>query len=162
MKTYIGTTKQIYKEFVSDNQAGEYKKDKKYICEIKECTNKTEAELRRIEQNNKYWTLLRQFAEWGGIGYTEMHNRLLGEYAPFVTLANGEIMTKNLPEDYPYLNEKFIHLSPSGEVVEENGKKFMKFNVLKNSRDMTMKEFNRLLDGLINEIWGSDAPINTN
>ena len=162
-----GKIKDVYNQFRQACIDKKFDLEKKYNLYIVEEKEKTPEEIRRLEQNSKYWALLREFAKWGGISQTEMHNNIMKEYAPIVMekKEDGKLHKKwvILPSDYPWQKEMYYHYLPSGKKTkDEQGKEYELFYVLKKSSKMTVNEFSELLNGLINEILGSEAPIDVN
>lgn len=161
----IGDIKKVYNNFREACKSGKFKLDKTYTLTITEEEKKSPEEIRRIEANNKYWALLNQYVKWHKqCGFTQQHNMLMAEYAPILT-EKGEDGKQHkkwviLPSDYPWQKEMYYHYKPSGRrTKDENGKEYEMFFILKKSSEMNIKEFDLLLEGLINEIEGSDAPI---
>ena len=160
MKTYIGTTKEIYKEFVKDNQNKVYKQDKKYVCEIKELKgNKTD------EQRSRYWCLVREYSKKVQVGQSEIHNIQLAELGILAKDNEGVPITQMHRPDYNWQKDYYRHLKPTGTILKDkNGGEMRVYYVLKNSEDFTTEEYSRLIETIINNIIqdGLDNEIDVN
>ncbi len=160
-----GNIKKIYIEFREACKINKFDLNKEYCLYIVEDKAKTPEEIRRIEANNKYWALLQAYVKWHKqCGYTQQHNQLLAEYSPILT-EKGEdgkphkkwVLKK---ADFKWDKQMDRHYKPTGKFTkDEYGNEYQAFYEIKSSHEMTIEEFGMLLDGLINEIEGSDAPI---
>ena len=131
----------------------ELDKDKEYICDIKERKQK-----RTLDQNAYYWQLLGQFAEWGKVSKTKLHRELVANYS----VAVKDTFTLK-PVDYDYRNEerKIYYRALGKFYTNKYGKEFQWHCEVKGTSEMNTEEFANIIEGLINEIKGSDAPIET-
>lgn len=160
MKTYIGTTRQIYKEFTEDNKAGQYDLQKTYKCEIKELKGgKTEA------QRARYWALVREMANLVKESQWYIHNRNLYDLGIAEKDGNGEDMVMLLDEDYDYQHDYIHHLKDTPKRIKlQDGSIKRIFIVLKRSEDFTTEEYSNLIETMINNIIqdGLDNEIDVN
>lgn len=149
MRTYIGTPKQINKEFCEECKAGGYKLDKKYVCEIKELRGgKTE------EQRARYWATLREYTklkQLSGIDTTEdeEHKEILADLKIYATDSNGDIKYILLRPGTDYKKYMDCHICPtSGRVVNKDGESKQIFIQLKRSEEFNTEEYSRLIERL--------------
>lgn len=160
MKTYIGTPKQINKEFISDVMSKVIHKDKKYVVEVKElkgCKNE--------EQRSRYWIMVRQYAKAVKVGQSEIHNIQLAELGILQKDIQGSYITELHKPDYNWQKDYYNHLKPTGTIIKDNkGNELRVFYRLKNSEDFTTEEYSRLIDTIINNIIqdGLDNVIDVN
>lgn len=163
-----GKIKDVFEKFRSSCKEGKFDLNKTYSLYISEESEKTPEEIRRKAQNDMYWSLLNQFVKWHKqCGYTQQHNQLLAEYSPILTEKgeDGKLHKKWVlkKKGFRWDKQMTTHYKPMGkEVKDEKGNEYEAFYEIKGSREMTVKEFDLLLEGLINEIKGSDAPIDIN
>lgn len=164
---YTGKIKEIFDKFRSSCQKGKFDLEKIYTLSVYE-EKDTPEEIRRKAQNDKYWALLNQFVKWHKkCGYTQQHNQLLAEYAP-ILIEKGEDGKQHKkwvlkPKGFRWDKQMVTHYKPAGKFIkDENGNEYEVFYEIKGSKMMTVKEFDLLLEGLINEIIGSEAPIDVN
>lgn len=160
-----GKIKDIYNNFKQACIDKKFDIEKNYSLYIVEEKEKITEEIRRIEQNNKYWALLNQYVKWHKeCGYTQQHNQLLAEYSP-ILMEKGEdgkmhrkwVLKKS---DFKWDKQMDRHYKPTGKFTkDEHGNEYQAFYEIKGSREMTVDELGMLLEGLINEIEGSGAPI---
>lgn len=162
-----GTIREVFDKFKKACNDGKFDLEKKYELYINE-SDKTPEEIRRKAQNDKYWVLLNQFVKWHKkCGYTQQHNQLLAEYAPILT-EKGEDGKQHKkwvlkPKGFRWDKQMVTHYKPTGKFTkDEKGNEYEAFYEIKGSKTMTVKEFDILLEGLINEIQGSDASIDVN
>ena len=160
MKTYIGTPKQINKEFVSDVMSKVIREDKKYVAEVKELKGgKTD------EQRARYWSMVRQYAKAVKVGQSEIHNIQLAELGIISKDRDGTYETELHKPDYNWQKDYINHLKPTGTIYKApNGEKLRVFYKMKNSEDFTTEEYSRLIDTIINNIIqdGLDNVIDVN
>ena len=129
---------------------------------------------RTLDANAYYWALIGKYAEFAQISRYELHNQMLAEYGQDL-LINGQPYMIGLKADINYKKLVDLHVRPSNlpnytlemQIGVNHGKpvlksvEYAKFYVLRGSHTYNAKEFARLIEGLINEIKGSDAPIET-
>lgn len=165
MKTYIGTTRQIYKEFTEDNKTGQYDLKKKYICEIKEFKGgKTD------EQRALYWATLREYSKLlqrSGVKINDdmLHKIQLEELSILKTDSNGDFSFKLLKPNTDFKTYKDCHIKPTDSIVKDKNGNYMRvFVELKSSEDFTTEEYSRLIENLQNNIIqdGLDNEIDVN
>lgn len=144
---FVGTVNAIYEKLK------ELFDDREYIVEIRERKNK-----RSIDQNNYYWELLDKYANYENISKEELHRRMIAEYGQRI-----ENLAVPTPIDYDYTKEReHIYLRPTHTYfTDDNGKKWQWHFICKGSSEYDTKEMSILIDGLINDIEGSEAPIDT-
>lgn len=165
MKTYIGTTREIFRDFTNDNKLGQYNLDKKYMCEVKEFRGgKTD------EQRALYWATLREYSKLlqrSGIKITDdmLHKIQLEELSIFKTDSNGDYSFKLLKPNTDYKTYKDCHIKPTDSIVKDkNGNDMRVYVELKSSEDFTTEEYSRLIEILQNNIIqdGLDNEIDVN
>lgn len=105
---------------------------------------------RNKDQNAKYWTIVGDIARMTGSSKTEIHNQLLNDYGE-IEKNNGEPIVVVMKDSFEYLRDEDLHLMPTGRTFTDNGICYAVYYKLKNSKNMTKKEFSRLLDGAIYE-----------
>ena len=127
--------------------------DKEYICDIKEKRQK-----RTLDQNAYYWQLLGQYADWGKVSKLKLHREMVANYSVGIK----DTFTLK-PIEYDYRNEeRKIYYRALGKFYKnKKGKEFQWHCEVKGTSEMNTEEFANMIEGLINEIKGSDAPIET-
>ena len=127
------------------------KDDKEYDVTINEASKK-----RTINQNNYYWSLLTKYSEWVHISKSQLHNQMLIDYG----VRTGDFVI--LPETANVDDYENIHLAPSGKQMQDSeGNRYYEYQIIKGSSFYNTKEMTELIQGLINDIQGSEAPIDT-
>ena len=113
---------------------------------------------RTIDQNNYYWDLLDQYAEYIGISKMEMHHIMIASYGQRM---DGFVI--EAPIDYDYtLETSKIYLRPTGRFgYDEDGNEIQYHFICRGSSEYNTKEMSILIDGLIQDIKTSEAPIET-
>ena len=131
----------------------ELDKDKEYICDIKEKKQK-----RTLDQNAYYWQLLGQYADWGKVSKLKLHREMVANYS--VGIKDTYTLK---PVEYDYRNEerKIYYRALGKFYTDKNGKEWQWHMEVKGTSEMNTEEFANVIEGLINEIQGSDAPIET-
>lgn len=129
---------------------------------------------RSLNANAYYWTLIGKYAEYSHISRSEMHNQILADYGQDF-LVDGKPYMVGMRADINYKRLIDMHVRPSNlpnytlemQIGVNNGRpvlkpvEYAKFYVLRGSHTYNTREFSRLLDGLIQDIKGSSAPIET-
>jgi len=104
---------------------------------------------RSIRSNAYFHQLVGRISEKMHIGFKECKKRLVLEYGTLARNDDGTAMGVMLPEKvnpdsiYPYLR-------PFDE-RESNGKKFVCYQVMKETKKLDQAEFNRLIEGTVME-----------
>lgn len=118
--------------------------------------------------NAYYHELLTKYAEWAGESKVRLHNQLLAHYGHVLLDQNGNPQYEAHAEDgFNYENQGFgqNHLYPSKTTyyrrIKGKNVLYRDYYILQSSADMNTQEFSRLVDGLIQEIKGSEAEIET-
>ncbi len=113
---------------------------------------------RTIDQNNYYWDLLDQYAEYIGISKMEMHRMMIASYGQRI---DGFVI--EAPIDYDYtLETSKIYLRPTGRFgYDEDANEIQYHFICRGSSEYNTKEMSILIDGLIQDIKTSEAPIET-
>ena len=101
---------------------------------------------RNVDQNAKYWSLVGELSKATGISKTELHNQLLNDYGE-LEVKDGSYIEVIMPEEYDYLSDKDLHLFPTGEIVVADGQRYVRYWKLIDSKNMTKKQFSRLISG---------------
>ena len=160
MKTYIGKPAEINKQFAKECNAGVFKLNKEYVCEVKEIKGgKTDA------QRSRYWAMAREYARLLKVGQSEIHNIQLAELGIIARDNDGTPMTQLHKPDYNWQKDYYRHLKPTGTIIKtQNGEELRIFYVLKNSEDFTTEEYSQLIETIINNIIqdGLDNEIDIN
>lgn len=105
---------------------------------------------RNVDQNAKYWTLVSDIARMTDSSRAVVHNQLLNDYGE-LEMEDGEPVTIVLPEKYDYLEDKDLHLCPAGKMIRVGDEAYIVFYKLIDSKNMTKKQFSRLIDGALYE-----------
>lgn len=131
--------------------------EKTFVCDIKEQKKK-----RSLDANSYYWSLLHRYAEWSRRSDIWIHNDILSRFGQPQT-ENGRNLTLWMLDSVEWHELPYIHVRPTSETVmsREDFKTYRAYVVMRGSHEYDTKEFSRLVDGLIQDIQGSDAPIET-
>ena len=105
---------------------------------------------RNVDQNAKYWSIVSEIAKIMGVSKTVIHNQLLYDYGE-LDLKDGNPIEVMMPESYDYLSDRDLHLAPTGDMEIIDGKPYVKYYKLVDSKHLTKKQFSRLMDGAIAE-----------
>lgn len=105
---------------------------------------------RNVDQNAKYWSIVGEIAKLMGVSKTVIHNQLLYDYGE-LDLKDGNPIEVMMPESYDYLSDRDLHLAPTGDMEIIDGKPYVKYYKLVDSKHLTKKQFSRLMDGAISE-----------
>lgn len=127
--------------------------DKEYDCEIDE--------KRSLDANAYYWQLIGQYAKWTHKSKIYWHNDIMERFGEEETIDGTPIYIPLLDsinyKEYPKMHLKWTHSTKVG-----NGGKLYRWYVkMQDSHTYTRAQFSRLIDGIIEEIQGSEAPIET-
>lgn len=129
---------------------------KEFVCELKE-----KSAIRGPNANRYYWELVGRLAKWSGKSEIYIHNDMIEHYGIEEEM-DGELIFMPLLDYIDYKELSYIHLKWSGNPpYVKNGKLYIDYIVMRGSRYYDTKQFSRLIDGLIQTIIGSDAPIET-
>ena len=113
------------------------------VCEL---TIQEYSPERNIDQNARYWVIVSEIAKIMGVSKTEIHNGLLYDYGE-LELKDGNPIEVMMPESYDYLSDRDLHLAPTGEMEMIDGKPYVKYYKLLDSKHMTKKSFSNLIEG---------------
>lgn len=125
---------------------------KEWVCVVREKRTK-----RSLNANAYYWQLVGKLAEWSGKSEIYIHNDMIEHYGQ----PEPEEGCMLLLDSIDYKELPYVHLKWSRYTQVINGKTYRGYVVMKGSHEYDTKEFSRLVDGLIQTIIGSDAPIET-
>lgn len=125
---------------------------KEWECVVREKRNR-----RGLNANAYYWQLVGKLAEWSGKSEIYIHNDMIEHYGQ----PEPEEGCMLLLDSINYKELPYVHLKWSRYTQVINGKIYRGYVVMKGSHEYDTKEFSRLIDGLIQTIIGSDAPIET-
>ena len=117
------------------------------VCEL---TIQEYSPERNVDQNAKYWSIVSEIAKIMGVSKTVIHNQLLYDYGE-LDLKDGNPIEVMMPESYDYLSDRDLHLAPTGDMEIIDGKPYVKYYKLVDSKHLTKKQFSRLMDGAISE-----------
>ena len=130
--------------------------DKDYTVEVRE-----KGDNRGLTANRYYWHLVHEYAVWSKHSDAYIHNDIMSRFGEDDTL-DGKLIYVVMPDNEIYMEYQKIHLRPTTEVkVGTDGTLYRTFIKRADSHTLNTKQFARLIDGLIQEIQGSDAPIET-
>ena len=155
MPEYIGRRNAIIAAVATDKRLTE---DKEYICEVKEKKRK-----RSLDANAYYWQLLGKYADWGRESKVVMHNKMIMRYGQPFMVGDFPAPVK-LPYGVDWLNFTDYHVRPTSEFISDGETGIVKeqvFILMRGSHTYDSTEMSILIDGLISEIIGSEAPIET-
>ena len=130
--------------------------EKIYILEVKEAP-------KRVTQNARgyYRALLHKYAVWTHKSDNYWHNDIISRFGEDETIG-GETVYVLLPDDTNVMESATTHLKATSETrVGKDGKLYRWFIKKAGSHEYDSRQFSRLIDGLIEEIEGSGAPIQT-
>ena len=132
----------------------EFDLTKVYVCQIK-----LWRERRSLNANAYYWKLLGEYADWARKSKNRLHNEMLARYGQEFRVDELCAYTV-IPDTDNYLELSAIHLKPTSQIkYSEDGRQFRTFKLLRGSHEYDSREMAILIDGLIQEIQGSEAPI---
>ena len=135
--------------------------DKSYDDKVLDCEIKQHREKRSLDANAYYWQLVGQFADWARVSKIRMHNMLLEAYGQEM-IKDGTVCTAILPDGDWYLDLTDYHLRKTSKIIEgKDGKPLRVYKIIYGSHTYDSYEMSVLIDGLISEIQGSGAPIET-
>ena len=154
MPEYRGTRGNIIAAIATDRKLED---GKEYICEVKEKRKK-----RSLDANAYYWQLLNQYADWGRESKVALHNKLLMRYGQPFTVGEATVPIK-LPYGVNWTDFTDYHVRPTSEFIEDDAGEIKEqvFILIRGSHTYDSREMSILIDGLISEIIGSEAPIET-
>lgn len=126
--------------------------EKQYECEIDE--------KRSLDANSYYWALIGQYAKWTHKSKIYWHNDIMERFGVEETYGDGEYIYIPLLDDINYKEYTKMHLKWTHNTKVGNGGKVYRWYVkMQDSHTYTKAQFSRLIDGIIEEIQGSEAPI---
>lgn len=129
--------------------------EKIYVLEVKEKPKKASENARGY-----YWALLHKYAIWTHKSDTYWHNNIMERFGEDETI-DGEKVSILLPDGVNYLEYPKAHLKWTGSREWRKGRLWYWYIKKADSKTYDSKQFSRLIDGLIEEIEGSGAPIQT-
>ncbi len=153
MTTISGTPSALMIKVIKALQ--ELEPEKTYDCKLKKHSEK-----RSLNANAYYWKLLGEFAEYGKVSRIRLHNQMLRNYGQDFEM-DGAIVYITLPDDDRWQDMEEIHVRPLSQVFTKGGTVYRTFILLRGSHEYNAAEMARLIDGLTQEIKGSEAPIET-
>ena len=125
------------------------------VCDIKEKRDK-----RSLNANGYYWQLVGQLSTWSGKSEIFIHNDMIEHYGQ-PELQDGEPIYVMLLDSINYKELPYMHLAWTNNVRYGDSKTYRAYKVMKGSHEYDTAEFSRLVNGLIQTIIGSEAPIQT-
>ena len=129
---------------------------KEWECVVREKRNR-----RGLNANAYYWQLVGKLAKWSGKSEIYIHNDMIEHYG-VEEEQEGEPVFVMLLDTISYKDLAYMHLAWTNNMRYSNdGRCYRAYKVMKGSHEYSTKEFSRLVDGLIQTIIGSDAPIET-
>ena len=128
---------------------------KQWVCEVREKRDK-----RSLNANGYYWQLVGQLSKWSGKSKIYIHNDMIEHYGQ-PELQDREPIYVMLLDSINYKELPYMHLAWTNNVRYGDSKTYRAYKVMKGSHEYDTAEFSRLVDGLIQTIIGSEAPIQT-
>lgn len=121
----------------------------------------TDPDKRSLTANRYYWKMATLFARYEKRSLAYIHNDIMEHYGE-VERVDGKPIWIVMQDNDRYKELSYIHLKPTSQVkFGEDGTAYRTYVKMQDSHTMTPKEFSRLIDGLIQEIKASEAPIET-
>jgi hypothetical protein len=127
---------------------------------IYDCSFKQHYEKRSLDANAYYWKLLGEFATYEKVSRVRLHNQMLRNYGQDFEI-DGKIVYVTLPDNDKWEDMETFHVRPLSQTFEKGDTTYRTFVLLKGSHEYNTYEMARLIDGLIQEIKGSGAEIET-
>lgn len=115
-------------------------------------------EKRSRTANSYYWQLVGKYADWAGKSTIHIHNDMIEHYGQPMLADADHVVTVVLSERIDYKELTYLHLKWTNHSPARGYRKYV---VMRGSSDYDTREFSRLVDGLIQTIQGSGAPIET-
>ena len=144
-----GTKEKLIADLVYQLESG-----KTYEIEVKEPS-------RTLTANSYYWALVHQYAVYEKHSDAYIHNGILARFGEDFEI-DGQVLYVVKPDDEKWRELMDYHLRPTSQTKTGlDGKTYRTFILRAGSHTYTKKQFSRLIDGLIEDIKGSDAPIQT-
>lgn len=131
------------------------KPDGVYDCELK-----LHREKRSLTANAYYWKLLGEFAAYEKVSRIHLHNQMLRDYGQDFTI-DGKAAYITLPDNDRWQEMEEIHVRPLSQTFTKSGTVYRTFILMRGSHEYNTAEMAQLIDGLIQDIKGSEAPIET-
>ena len=129
---------------------------KEWVCVVREKRAR-----RSLNANGYYWQLVGQLSKWSGKSEIYIHNDMIEHYG-VQEEQGGEPVYMMLLDSINYKELPYAHLAWTRNIrYGDNGKIYRAYKVMKGSHEYDTQQFSRLVDGLIQTIIGSDAPIET-
>lgn len=127
---------------------------------IYDCGLKVHNEKRSLNANAYYWKLLGEFAAYEKVSRIRLHNQMLRNYGQDFEI-EGKVAYVTLPDNDHWQDMEEFHVRPLSQVFTKGDTVYRTFILLRGSHEYNTAEMARLVDGLIQEIKGSEAPIET-
>ena len=127
---------------------------------IYDCVMKLHREKRSLNANAYYWKLLGEFAEYEKVSRVRLHNQMLCDYGQDYRI-DGKTVYITLPDNDRWQDMQEVHVRPLSQTFTKGDTTYRTFILLRGSHEFDSGEMARLIDGLIQEIKGSEAPIET-
>ena len=135
--------------------------DKSYDDKVLDCEIKQHREKRSLDANAYYWSLIGQYADWMRLPKQRVHNMMLEAYGQEM-IHEGTLCTAILPDGDWYLDLVDYHLRKTGKTITgTEGQTLRVYKIIYGSHTYDSYEMAVLIDGLISEIQGSGAQIET-
>lgn len=121
----------------------------------------TDPDTRSKASNRYYWKLASMFAKYEKRSLAYIHNDIMEHYGEVEIVDEHPVWLVMVDSDR-YKELSYIHLKPTSQVkFGADGTAYRTYVKMVNSHEMTQAQFSRLIDGLIQEIKASEAPIET-
>lgn len=153
MTTVSGTPAALMIKVIKALQG--FNPEKTYDCELK-----LHREKRSLNANAYYWKLLSEFAVYEKVSRIKLHNQMLRDYGQDFMIDEKTVYV-TLPDNDRWQSMEEIHVRPLSQTFTKGGTTYRTFILMRGSHELNTEEMARLIDGLIQEIKTSEAPIET-
>lgn len=108
-------------------------------------------ERRSLDSNSYFHVLVGKIAEKTGSSFTEIKNHLIKEYGQMNRLPDGALDWAVKPESFDWTKCVETHYQPTDRFVNDEGKRYPIYIVMRGSHTYDTKEMSHLIDGTISE-----------
>ena len=109
-------------------------------------------ERRSLSANAYFHVLAGKIAEAASCGLTEAKNHLIADYGQMERMENGGVMTVTILDSIPWPKLEALHLKPTQATrVQDDGRLYRVFLVMRGSHTYDTAEMSRLIDGTVGE-----------